>query len=212
MLIIIGLAILFFIPIYYILKSKGYNAVAVCIIIGVVGYSAPIYLLVFENWPWTPLVNLACLVLSLVVAWALPAKKGAPGKAYLRIKCNCPECGAPVSFKRHEEGKAVLCPLCGEIMTVPMDEHSEQKTPKKRTKPSVTDGKVCFDSFGNEMVALELLTLFKGNGLNAEIIDGTGAGTLVQLGIDQGFKVIIDANDWDKAVELERQASLENKT
>ena len=56
------------------------------------------------------------------------------------------------------------------------------------------------------MAALEIKALLEGNGLTADVIAGTGGGALVQLGIDQGFKLIIDAQDWDKAVEIVEQA------
>ena len=53
------------------------------------------------------------------------------------------------------------------------------------------------------MLAAQLQALFEDNGIESEIIDGTGGGSLPQLSGTQGFKLSIDIEDWDKAVEIE---------
>jgi len=199
----IGITVLFLIPIYYIARSKGYNALLVCIISGLIGCFTPFFLHYVRGQPLLPFADASIPFALLVVVWLLPKRKGAPGKAYLNIKFVCPECQKQVSFKRHKEGKAVLCTSCGEIITVPLDEYSYKHSDKKRACPPARDGKVCFDSYGNEVAAIEMQSFLEGHGIVAEIIDGTGGGALPQLGIVQGFKLLIDAQDWNKAVEIE---------
>ena len=205
----IGLAVLFLLPIYYIAKSKGFNAFKVCIICGLLGLSAAFLPYLFENaedrFP-IPVIDCTAGMVALFVVWLLPARKGAPGKAYLRIECECPACHANVTFRRQEEGKAVLCPKCKEIMTVPTDQYSPASSASKRDRPAVSAGPVCFDSFGNEIAAFEVKAVLDGSGIAAEIIEGTGGGILTQIGMEQGFKVMIDAKDWDRAVEIVEQA------
>ena len=116
-----------------------------------------------------------------------------------------------MSFERYEEGKAVLCPVCGEIISVPEDEHSPRKTRKTRTRPSPSEGRVKFDTYLNESRALQMQAILNGNGVKAGIIDGTGTGVLPNLSVGQGFSIIIDAKDWDRAIELEREADGEPK-
>ncbi|MFY9182470.1 MAG: hypothetical protein WBI79_04230 [Kiritimatiellia bacterium] len=200
-----GVIILFLIPIYYIAKSKGYNALLLCVISGLIAFFTPFYLQFFKGWPQLPWADATVPMVLLGIIWLLPARKGAPGKAYLTINFICPECNVPVTFRRHEEGKAVLCPKCGEIITVPLDQYSDRPKTQRADRPSASEGRVCFNAYGNEMAAIEMKALLEGHGITAEVTDGTSGSALPQLGLMEGFKIYIDAKDWDKALEIENQ-------
>ena len=197
----IGLTVLFLIPIYYLAKSKGYNALPVCIVCGAVGFITPLALHVFLGEDLFPFADCTAALGALVVVWLLPAKKGAPGKAYLKITFNCPECKTSVTFKRHEEGTAQLCPACGEIITVPLDEFSPKTAIHKARNPAPIDGMRCFETYANEVKALEVKALLEGNGIPAEIVSDAGGGMLPQIGISQGYNVMVKTEDWDRAIE-----------
>ena len=201
----IGVIVLFLIPIYYIAKSKGYNTALICVISGAISVLSPQLYYYIWGEPLLPLADATVPMVILVIIWLLPARKGAPGKAYLTIKFICPECKAPVTFRRHEEGKAVLCPKCGEIITVPLDQYSDRPKAKRADQPSAPEGQVCFNAYGNEMAAIEMKALLEGHGITAEVTDGTSGSALPQLGLMEGFKLYIDAKDWDRALEIENQ-------
>ena len=154
-----------------------------------------------------PFLDITFPFLVLFVIWLLPEREGAPGKKFLKIIFDCPECKEEVIFPRSKEGKAELCPKCGEIITVPLDEFSPKPSLPKRDKPNVSSGTVCFAYFGDEMLAVQMQALFENQGIESEIIDGTGGGSLPQLSGTQGFKLFIDIDDWDKAVETEKNAN-----
>ena len=197
----IAVAVLFLIPIYYLARSKGYNAKWVCILSGAISFFTPwaIRLISGVDRYLFPYADISVPAVALFVFWVLPARKGAPGKAYLTIRFNCPECKAEVSFKRHEEGTVVMCPKCREIITVPEDEFSPKKTVRTRTRPSVSEGKVCFDSYANEEKALEVQAALGANGVESSIMNSSTTGVVPTLSFGAGFRVIIDVRDWDKA-------------
>ncbi|MCK5529486.1 MAG: hypothetical protein KAI74_07360, partial [Kiritimatiellae bacterium] len=116
MLVTIALTILFIAPAFYRLRAKGYPAVPFIVVTIMFSISAP-----FINAPITlailPLAPIALLVLSLL----LPKREGAPGKKYLRITFNCPECDESITFPRDQEGRAVLCTKCNKLITVPSE-------------------------------------------------------------------------------------------
>ena len=201
----IGLIVLFLIPIYYLARSKGYNAKGLCILLGAISFCTPwIRQCITGESAWSfSGIDITFPALALLVIWLLPAKKGAPGKAYLTIRFICPECKADISFKRHEEGEVVICPKCREIITVPEDEHSPKTTKRTRTRPSVLEGKVCFDRYVNEAKALEVAAILNGNGIEASILNSAAGGALPGLGLGEGSQVVIDVRDWDKANDIE---------
>ncbi len=153
-----------------------------------------------------PLIDITFPFLALGIVWLLPEKKGAPGKKYLNITFDCLECKEEVTFHRSKEGQAELCPKCGEIITVPLDEFSPKPIEHTKVKPDIASGSVCFTSFGDEMSALQLQSLLEENGIESEVIGGIGGGSLPQLGGTEGFKIAINIDDWDKAVETENIA------
>lgn len=200
------LAVVFLVPAYYLAKSKGYNAAVILVCSAILSVGIPVtlnFLGISDGMPWID-ITLPCLALGII--WLLPEREGAPGKGYLKITFDCPECNAEVTFSRSEEGKAELCPKCNEIITVPLDEFSPKPSVPKRIKPDIESGQVCYAVFGNEMLAAQIQALFEDHGIESEIIDGTGGGSLPQLSGTQGFKLSIDIEDWDKAVEIEEQA------
>jgi hypothetical protein len=54
------------------------------------------------------------------------------------------------------------------------------------------------------MAAVEMKSILEANEIPADIIAATAGGALPQLSYDGGYKVMIDAHDWDKAVETEQ--------
>ena len=205
------ITILFLIPGYYLAKSKGYNAAKVLTIAGIFSLWYPAVSRCIEGLDPFPIIDISFPLIALLVIWLLPAKKGAPGKAYLNISFVCPECNQEVKFERRFEGQAVLCKKCDEIITVPTDEFSPKAEKKKRIKPAVLSGKVCFDEFVDEICAEQLTDLFNAHGIKAEMIGNIAAGALPQLSVLQGFKVMIDIADWDMAVEIEEKVHSEKE-
>lgn len=201
---VIAICVLFLIPAYYLARSKGYNLTPVLITSGSIGLFVPLIILTFPNLN-LQLPGLILTATPLFIAWILPVKENAPGKRYLSIRFDCPECAEMVKFSRAKEGTAVLCPKCGEIITVPIDEFSLKTPTEDKEKPTVSSGSVCFAHFGDEMAAQELLVQLRNGGINAEFIDGTGSGMLPQFAGTQGFKIEINIADWDKAVEIKRE-------
>ena len=203
----LAIAVIFLVPAYYLAKSKGYNVAIILIASAILSAGVPLLLNVLKITDTIPLVDITFPFLSLGIIWLLPEKEGAPGKKYLKINFDCPECNEEVIFPRSKEGKAELCPKCGEIITVPLDEFSPKPSLPKRDKPNISSGTVCYASFGDEMLAAQMQALFADQGIESEIIDGTGGGSLPQLSGTQGFKLSIKIDDWDKAVEIEKNAN-----
>jgi len=174
-------------PSYYLAKSKGYNVVRVLIIAAIVSAIPMVVRLINDDLVF-PILDITFPLLVLFVIWLLPEREGAPGKKYLKITFDCPDCKEEVIFPRCKEGKAELCPKCGEIITVPRDEFSSKPSIPQRIKPDISSGPVCYASFGDEMLALQMQALFEDQGIESEIIDGTGGGSLPQLSGTQGFK------------------------
>jgi hypothetical protein len=205
---ILALAVLFFIPATYIAKSKGYKAFPIIGWITALGVILELTVFVITEVLY-PLVLASAPLLSFLVIWFLPEKGGAPGKQYLKISFDCPECNEGLIFSRSKEGRAELCPKCNEIITIPTDEFSSKPSLPTRVKPDIESGYVCYASFGDEMLALQMQALLEDNEIGSEIIDGTGGGSLPLLSGTQGFKIAINIEDWDKAVEIEKNASRE---
>lgn len=202
----IGLAVLFLIPIYYLAKSKGYNALPVCVISGGIGILGPMVLAVITGEVY-PFADCTVALGALIVVWLLPARKGAPGKAYLKITFTCPECKTSVTFPRHEEGLAVLCPSCGEIITVPLDEFSPKMPQHIEKHHSAVGGRTCLETYGNEIKAYEIKTLLEGGGIQAMVVGGDGGGMLPQVGISQGYDVMVKTEDMSRAIEMREAAN-----
>ncbi len=200
----IALAVLFLVPIYYLAKSKGYGGKGLCVASLAFGFGGPYLLYYLLDVSISPLSPYAVAALILLTLWLLPARKGAPGKAYLKITFTCPECKKIVTFKRQEEGEVTLCPLCKEIITVPEDEFSPKKNQRNTVCPTPVDGRVCFETYANEMKANEVTTYLVGNGIQAFLFSPAGGVAMPQLGLCQGYSVLINAEDWDRAIELEK--------
>ena len=203
----IFLAIVFLVPAYYLAKSKGYNVAIILVCSAVLSVGVPLtlnFLEITDGMPWVD-ITLPCLALGII--WLLPEREGAPGKKYLKITFNCPECNEEVVFPRSKEGRPDLCPKCNEIITVPTDEFSPKPIEHVKEKPDIASGSVCYTSFGDEMSALQLQALLEDHGIETEVIGGIGGGALTQLGGTEGFKIAIDIDDWDKAVEIEKLAN-----
>lgn len=202
---ILAIAILFYLPAYYIGRSKGFNASPILFTFIGMGIVAPIAgYFIFDVVIYFLEIPLSAL--ALLVVWLLPRKEGAPGKNYMKITFNCPACKEEATFARRCEGKPEFCPKCGEIVTVPLDQYSPKPAIPKRDRPQISAGTVCFASFGDEMHAIQLKALLEAHGIETGIIYGTGGGSLPQLSGTQGFKLAIDVADWDKAMEIEKTA------
>jgi hypothetical protein len=205
------ITIVFLIPAYYLAKSKGYNAAPILITTGILSFGLPMILRCIEGLEILPVMDLTFPILALIIIKLLPEKKGAPGKKYLKISFICPECNQEVTFERRFEGKAELCPKCDEIITIPLDEFSPPPLEQSRIKPIISSGQVCFAEFGNEMFAIQFEAMLNDHGIDTEMISGIGGGTLPHLGGTQGFKVMIDINDWEAAIEIEKTANQSSK-
>jgi hypothetical protein len=202
----IGLVVLVLLPIYYLAKSKGYNAVPVCVISSIVGYSIPYTLRLIGEAPAFPIIDMTVPLLALVAVWLMPAKKGAPGKAYFRITFQCPECHQSITFKREREGCTEMCPKCGEVVTVPTDQFTPPKQHRAKARPQASEGEVCFDSFTHQEDAVLLQIQLESHGITSQLVRDDSSGLMGAVW--QDHKVIINAKDWDTATEIqERQQS-----
>ena len=202
----IAIVVLFLIPLFYLAKSKGFSAGKLVAIATLLSLSSGLSTLLIDSQAlWLGQFIFPAII--LLATWIIPAKEGAPGKAYLKISFTCPECKEEVTFERRFEGRAELCPKCGEIITVPLDEFSPKPKEHTKIKPALSEGQVCFADFGDEMAAIQLTAMLEDSGIKTNMISGIGGGTLPQLGGTQGFKVVIDAGDWDAAVEIEKNAN-----
>lgn len=204
---LIAITVVFLVPAYYLAKSKGYNITLLLICSALLSAGVPAVLIFLELTVKIPWLEITFPFLALGIVWLLPEREGAPGKKYLKITFDCPECKEEVTFPRSKEGTAELCPKCNEIITVPLDEFSPQPNLPQRIKPSIESGLVCYASFGDEMLALQMQALLEDHGIESEIIGGTGGGSLPQFSGTQGFKLSIDVENWDKAVEIENQCA-----
>ena len=199
----IALVIVLLLPIYYIAKSKGYNAARVCVVAGLIGWLGPVVVQFSRtSEPTLPLSDITVPLIVLAVVWLLPARKGAPGKTYLKITFQCPECHQPIVFGREREGCAELCPKCGEIVTVPRDQFSPKPSSRSKTRPHASDGEVCFEDFIRQEDAIRLQTLLEANGIACRVVGNDAGGVMGQVCVWQDFKVVIDARDWDEAVRI----------
>ena len=123
----IAISLLFLAPAYYLLRAKGYRPPVFLwptVLITVLLFG--VWMIVEGENDWTfqsaPAFNLAVFlpgIAVLALSWMLPTRKGAPGLSYLRIHFVCPHCNKVIKFGREREGLAELCPICGEIVTVP---------------------------------------------------------------------------------------------
>ncbi len=200
----IALVVLILLPICYIAKSKGYNVTAACVVSGLVAWLGPIIVHFFRSSePMLPVVDITVPLLVLVVVWFLPARKDAPGKAYLKISFKCSECNQTITFGRELEGCPELCPKCGEIVTVPSDQFSPKVFTKSKPRPQVLAGEVCFENFARQEDAILLQAMFESDGIASRVVSNDGGGVMGQLSAWHDFKVIINVKDWDKAVKIQ---------
>ena len=198
----IGMIVICLLPIYYLAKSKGYDAALVCVISGLIGWLTPYAMHYLWEYPQLPIVDITIPLVVLGVVWLLPERKGAPGKAYLKITFTCPECHQIIAFGREREGCAELCPKCGEIVTVPLDQFSPKAPTKVKVRPETSEGEVCFEDFARQEDAVQLQAVLESNGVTCRVVNNDGGGVMGQLSAWQDFKVVICAKDWDKAVEI----------
>ena len=192
---LMAIAWLFGVPAYYLAKSKG--------------RSGPIYgtVTVLLGWTisWFGAFGFILPAACLGILYLLPEKPGAPGKAYLKITFACPECGKTISFPRHREGVAELCPECNELIRVPEDQHSPEAPARDRRRPTVAQGEVCFESFSSSASAQQLVAILKGNGVEARVAGDDCGGMLPHIGNAQGYRIMIDVDQWDEAVKIEKE-------
>ena len=213
------ITVMFLAPAYYTATSKGYHIGLILTAIAILSMGIPIIMDLSHQADVSipdsdiPYLSSLWVIIFPALAWGmvrlLPARESAPGQDYLEITFECPECRGEVTCHRSKEGQAELCPGCGEMIRVPLDEFSPEPIEHTREKPAITSGWVCFDSFSDEMCALQLHALLEEYGIESEVVGETGSGALPQLGGTHGFKVVIDINDWDQAVEIEEAAAEE---
>lgn len=198
------ISILFLVPIYYTSISKGYNGKLLSLIAGVPSIIA---MVVSSAYPhrFLEIIHLAIPACMLGIVWVLRPKPGAPGKAYLKITFECPECGETLSFPRHRAGAGELCPECGDVIHVPDEDRESSQDTRIRTKPSKTQGEVCFNSFGRPEPAYQWIAILQDKGVQARLASDSAGGALPHIGNTEGHRVMINAQQWDEAVEIEKQ-------
>jgi predicted RNA-binding Zn-ribbon protein involved in translation (DUF1610 family) len=111
----------FYNPLYRIAQSKGYPGATVVRWTAAYHATAGLILFILEVYGITHWqLGLAYLPVSLVLllVQCLPARPGAPGRAWLTINTTCTVCHAAIAFDRSREGLVDSCPQCGEILTV----------------------------------------------------------------------------------------------
>ncbi len=202
------ISILFLVPIYYTSISKGYNGKMFAIIAGIPSIIA---MVVSSAYPHKILdiVYLVFPACMLGIVWILKPKPGAPGKGYLKITFGCPECGESITFPRHRAGAGVLCPECGEVVHVPDDEKTSSVEAQKKIKPKVSNGEVCFNTFGRPEPAHQWVAILQDNGVPARLASDSAGGALPHIGNTEGHRIMIDISHWDDAVEIEKQCQQE---
>jgi len=199
----IAIIVVILLPLYYLAKSKGYNAFPICAFSGIAGWLTPYAALLFWDVPPFPLILYPTVPLCVLLAiWILPAKRGAPGKAYLRITFECPECHQQITFHREREGCAELCPMCGEVVTVPTDQFTPVSSSSTKVRPQTAEGDVCFETFARLDDASLFHVLLESHGVPSRIAGDSGNGILGAA--FQDYKLIIDAKDWDRAIEIHK--------
>lgn len=197
-LIAICLALLFISPAYYRLKAKGYGPARFIVpTILVSGASlAFAYVALLPGLAVTLLVPVALLALTFL----LPPKKGAPGMAYLHIELTCPECNQPVSFPRAMEGRAALCPKCGELIEVPAE--SETAAPPHVTETAGDGDFVMLRQFLDPMQAEIARQRLQDEGIEAFLPDtATGAAYPSLQWASGGVRLLVPAADAAMAEE-----------
>lgn len=199
----------FLVPIYYRAKAKGFNGVVWAVAALCLGVGSLLASIVIP-WPILSVLGFGFPAAVLLGMFILPARPGAPGSAYLKITFQCPECDQTIWFPRHAEGTAELCPECGEIVTVPKDDHSPRPSPKAVRKPQEAEGPVLLESFGRPLPARLLAAVLNDNGINAFVSGDDAGGALPHVGNTQGYRVMIDATDWDDAMKFREQCQQED--
>ena len=196
---LIAIAWVLGVPAYYLAKAKGRSGGVYAILIVALG---------LFTFGFGPLALLAP-VAAFGVLYLLPARPGAPGKAYLKIVFACPECGKTITFPRSREGDARLCPECGEIIRVPQDKYSPKASIRGGGMPTVEEGEVCFESFGMAAPAQQLAAYLSAHGVSARVSGDDAGGALPYVGNTQGHNVLIDASQWEEAARLVQECQEE---
>jgi hypothetical protein len=197
-LVAICLALLFVSPAYYRLKSKGYSPewfIVPTILFSTAGYVISYYLIV----PGLALALLSPAAL-LLLALALPRRVGAPGAAYLHIEFACPECSQAVTFDRTMEGRAALCPKCGELIDVPGEPAAALQPP---APTAADDGDfIVLRKFLDPMQAELALQRLADEGVEAFLPDRITGGTYPSLQwACGGVRLMVSAADRARAEE-----------
>jgi len=192
----IGVVILFLVPTYYIAKSKGYNGAVFALVPGVISLILGFSIFTVES-QWLILGFYAVPAIFLGIVWLLLPRATAPGREYLRITFNCPECNGDIRFGREREGKAELCPQCGALIEVPDDEFSPEALPRtSMSQPAEPTGEVLLEEFIQAESAYALRAVLVNSGIDCRVIEG---GVAYPLGLMEGHRVMIDAKDWAQA-------------
>ncbi len=184
---------MFGIPAYYLAKSKGRSGKFHGIFAVILGI------------PLGPLFLLSFILPAafLLILYLLPAKAGAPGKAYLHITFPCPECGQTITFPRRKEGDADICPLCNELVHIPTDKFSQRRQPT--TQPNTDHGLAILETFSQRPPADILAAILNDNDITAHVISDDWNATATLLGSGSGCRVMVEAENWDAALALREE-------
>jgi hypothetical protein len=198
------IAFTFFVPMVLKAKSKGYRPAPIVI---------PTMLVTAAGFFLGPVGILVPPALALLVVILLPEKEGAPGRAYLRHIFQCPECGQSVSFKRGREGLVDLCPKCGELITVPVDEGEarEIEVRDEPMRPTVSDGAdlVAVRNYQARPYAELALGTLETAGITGILQSDDGGAVMPNLSVE--YRLLVASTDLDKADRVLGEAEAERE-
>jgi hypothetical protein len=220
MLMLIGL--LFLVPAYYCLKARGYRPAVFlwpAVLASILFYGAWVFF--GKKASWTPqdastfrFVLLLPGFTAFVLSWMLPARKGALEMSRLSMEFVCPQCEKTIRCRREREGLADVCPLCGEIVTVPLRGQPDQPPPASTPLPTSEEGPEDDDSesmvagspdavvlctFVLEAQAESARIALLSEDIPCAIVSDTGGGILPMTGVNTGYRVLVLSSDRDRA-------------
>lgn len=189
----------FLVPIYYRARDKGYNAPLITILAGVVHALLSEVFYTSKN-PVLLAPMLAVPAAILGVLYGLRPRPGAPGA---QVTFSCPNCHRTIALSRQQSGLAAVCPECQETLTVPRTGGVQESLDVERKKPDVSAGPVVFATYSDENAAECLASVLAENGVQAEAFTENSSSVLPPV-IAPSSRVVIDAADWERAVEIEK--------
>jgi hypothetical protein len=189
----------FLVPIYYQARGKGYNAPLITILAAI----AHALLSTVFYGTRNPLFLAPMIVVPAAILGVLLFVRPRPGSLGTKISFPCPNSHRTITMSRQQIGLAALCPECKETLTVPETAGPEEPLEVERTKPDISEGPVVYATYADENAAECLASVWVENGVQAEAFSEDSSSVLPPI-IAPSSRVVIDAADWERAVEIER--------